>query len=264
MTIDAIMRTMPQRATYGDGVFVRALQISSPSPGHVCLAMEDIGHAFQLSFTHHDGVVTSVEGGWHRQPLSSCGGAVQALEAMVGSRLSESVFDVARQSDGGKQCTHLFDMFCLAATHACHGREDRRYDVIIPDSDSGRVVATLSVNGQPTLCFELENYERIVAPAACQGLSIFKGFMSWVRANVPADQHEYYFIMQKALFVGRGQKIDMEATIGLQAALSGPPEGTCYGSQPERYAESFRLDTIRRFDRGSVGDVLKFFRPGQP
>ncbi|WP_161563999.1 DUF2889 domain-containing protein [Cupriavidus lacunae] len=264
MITDASLRTMPQRAEYGNGVYVRSLQISTPSPGQVCLAMEDIGHAFQISLTHQDGVVTSVGSAWHRQPLTSCAGAGNALEVMVGSRLSDSLFDIARQTDASQQCTHMFDMFCLAATHAWHGREDRRYDVVVPDSQGDEmVVATLGVNGVPTLNFTMENYERIVAPEACRGLSVFRGFMSWVRTNVPADQHEHYFVMQKALFVARGQKIDMEATVGMKAALSGPPEGTCYGSQAARYGEAVRLATMRRFDKDSVTDVLTFFRPGQ-
>jgi hypothetical protein len=252
---------MPARSAYGDGVFVRSLAIRSPSPGKVSLAMEDLVHAFTIDFEHDGDVVKSVHATWVRRPLSSCGGATDALTAMVGCRLADNVFEIARYTDASQQCTHLHDMLCLAITHAHERRPDCRYDLVVPDSVDGTQVATLSRDGRALLEFEVADYRRIVNPEACRGLDVLKGFMSWVRANVPKQQHEYYVMMQRGLLVARGQQIDMESLVGQRARLSGPPDGTCFGSQPERYREAVRVGVLRRFNRETASDALQFFDP---
>jgi hypothetical protein len=224
--------------------------------------MEDTEHAFQIDFTHADGKVTSVKAAWNRQPFNVCLGATLALEAMVGCRLSDSLFAIARHTDPKQQCTHMYDMFCLAVRHAYEQRPDYRYDVVMPDSVDGPVVATLTRNGEKQLELELEqeDYVTIVRPEPCRGLSILKGFMSWVKGHVPADQHEHYFIMQKALFIARMQKFDVESMLGKSARLSGPPEGVCYASQPERYPAAVRVSVSRHLSRETAGKVLAFFK----
>ncbi|WP_321884661.1 hypothetical protein [Paraburkholderia bannensis] len=255
-------RAMPYRAAYGSGIYVRSLAIRSPEPGRVSLAMEDPVHAFRIDFAHRDDVVTAIQGVWMRQPLSSCALAPEALaEAMVGCRLSDNVFDVARQTDAATQCTHLYDMFCLAATHAHARRADCRYDVTVPDALDGPRQATLARNGETLLTFAIDDNDTIVEPAACRGIGVLKGFMAWVRANVPAHQHEHYFIMQRALFVARSQRIDIESLIGEAAKASGPAAGTCFGSQPHRYETARRIGVVKRFDRDTIGDALSFFEP---
>jgi hypothetical protein len=256
------MGKLPYRAAYGDGVFVRSLALCSPAPGRTSLAMEDPVHSFQIDFAHADGIVTQVDARWDRHPLSSCGGATDALSAMVGCRLSDSVFDISRHTDASRQCTHLHDMFCIAATHAHQQRPDCRWDVVVPDAIEGRLTATLSRNGEAVLALSLEaDGHTIFEPEPCRGLSVLKGFMAWVRTHVPREQHDQYFLMQKALFLAQIQKIDAESLIGQQAFLSGPPAGTCFGSQPERYESSTRVGVIRRFSAETSGDVLRFFRP---
>ncbi|WP_322045055.1 hypothetical protein [Paraburkholderia sp. J67] len=253
-------RTMPYRAAYGSGVYVRSLAIRSPAPGRINLAMEDPVHAFEIDFEHRDDRVTAVRGAWVRQPLSSCAGAPGALaDAMVGCRLSDNVFDIARHTDAATQCTHMYDMFCLAATHAHARRADCRYDVIVPDALDGPRRATLSCNGETLLSFAIDENETIVEPAAYGGIGVLKGFMAWVRANVPVQQHEHYFIMQRALFVARSQRIDIESMIGEQARHSGPAAGSCFGSQPQRYETALRVGVVKRFDRASADDALSFF-----
>lgn len=255
-------RAMPSRAAYGNGVFVRSLAIRSPEPGQVSLAMEDPVHAFQIHFSHSGGHVTKIDAAWVRSPLSSCGGAADALAgAMQGCRLSDNLFDIARHTDASSQCTHMYDMFCLAATHAHAHRDDCQYDVIVPDAPAGPRRATLERNGEVLLELSIDDSDAIIAPQAWRGVSVLKGFMAKVRADVPAQLHEYYFIMQRALFVARSQFIDLESMIDEPAKHSGPPDGTCFGSQLPAYESAVRTGVLRRFDRESAGDILRFFKP---
>lgn len=255
---------MPVRAEYGSGVFVRSLAICSPAAGQVRLAMEDPVHAFQIDFSHREGRVEAIAGRWIRSPLSTCGGAPDALaQAMVSCALRDSLFDIARHTDAASQCTHMYDMFCLAATHAHAARADARYDVTVPDAPGGVRHATLTCNGEILLELTIDDTDVIVAPEPCRGISVMEGFMSWVRANVPAHRHEHYFIMQRALFVARSQWIDLESMIGQHAKRSGPPDGTCFGSQQPEYESALRVGVVRRFDRETMKDVLSFFEPRQ-
>lgn len=254
---------IPRWPGYGSGVYVRALAIATPAPGRVCLAMEDIVHAFQVTMTHVDGVITGIEAQWDTQrfPHTSCPGAAQHLQAMVGCPLGDDLFAVARQRDGREHCTHMFDMLCIAVQHAHQGLADRRYEVVVPDTLSGPQVATLRVNGEAVLVFEFDDDLCLLSPPACQGQSVLRGFMPWVRANVPAHDHVLYFFMQKALFVSRAQKLDLAAMAGLPATLSGPPSGACYGSQPGRFEHGVRTSSLRRLDPTTAGQLLQFFKP---
>lgn len=251
---------MPVRRDYGTGAFVRSLAICSPAPGHVSLAMEDPVHAFSIDFEHALGVVRKVNARWERHPMSSCGGSSAALLAMEGCALSSDLFDITRHADASQQCTHMYDMLCLAIKHAHEQAADCRYDVVVPDAIDAPVTATLYKDGKEVLSLQLRDYENIVAPDAYAGLSIFKGFMGWVRKNRPQAEWVHHFLLQKALFVGRVQTMDAEAMVGMSSRLSGPNDGTCYGSQTERYADALRVGEIRRFDKDSAPQLLRFFK----
>lgn len=257
---------IPAWPGYGSGVYVRSLALTTPAPGRVCLAMEDIVHAFQITMTHAEGRITGIEANWDREryPHTSCAGAGLALPAMVGCPLGDDLFAVPRHGDARQHCTHMFDMLCVAVQHAHQGLEDRRYDVVVPDAVGGLQVATLSLNGRAVLVFEFDDDLVLHSPPACQGLSVLRGFMPWVRANVPVQAHTLYFIMQKALFVSRAQKLDLAAMVGQRATLSGPPAGTCFGSQPERVAHAVRMPSLRRLNAQTAGQVLAFFKPESP
>ena len=252
---------MPERRDYGTGAFVRSLAISSPQSGRVSLAMEDAVHAFSIDFEHQRGVVRHVDARWERHPMSSCGGSSAALRGMEGCALSSDLFDITRHTDASQQCTHMYDMLCLAIKHAHEQLPDCRYDVVIPDAIDAPVTATLYKDGAEVLSLQLRDYENIVAPETYAGLSVFKGFMGWVRKNRPQTEWVHHFLIQKAVFVGRVQTMDAEAMIGMSSRLSGPNDGTCFGSQTERYAEAVRVGEIRRFERDSAPQLLRFFKP---
>ena len=258
------MAETPAPSTLGQGqganIFVRSLALVTTEPGVLALAMEDTAHAFQLTLSYQHDRITGVYGTWERHPLSSCGGAPIALQEMVGLPLSDDLFDVARQADRRLQCTHMYDMLCLAILHAHRRREDRRYDVLIRAPVNGLVTGTLTCNGRTVLELALEDYHRIIRPERWQGVSVSKGFMPWVKENVSPEEHEYHFMMQKGLFLARAQKQNAGFTAGTRAVLSGMPVGTCFGSQPERYANSVKLATARRFTEETATDVIQFFR----
>jgi hypothetical protein len=53
-------------------------------------------------------------------------------------------------------------------------------------------------------------------------------------------------MLQRAVFVSRGRNIDMARYYGSPAHMLGPPEGSCYASQPDdRYRDAVRNDGSR-------------------
>ena len=190
----------------------------------------------------------------------------KTLAASVGQPLGGHLFSVMQMTDRVQQCTHQYDLFCLAVTHAFHHREDRRYDIIVTDPTEGDLVpTTLYINGQPRLDWLVQDYERLESPEHCRGVNTMKGFTNWVKANIPADQHELYFMAQRAWFVARTQKLDIEAMEGQPAPWSGPPAGNCHGTQAQRYAAAVRMDnSMRRFTPGGDNATLTFFRHALP
>ncbi|RJG18847.1 DUF2889 domain-containing protein [Massilia cavernae] len=241
---------------YGDGYFLRALRIATPSPGTVLLGMEDSYHAFEISFAHDGTHVTSIDTRWHRHPMSACSGAVGAIDGMVGCRVDGGMRELQAYLDHRQQCTHIFDMFRLGVLHAFHGREDRRYDVIVHDAPQQPQVAQLLLNGVGVLSLTLEN-DVILAPEKYRGVNVFHGFGTWIAAHLDGEKVEQAFMLQRALFVAGGRRLDLAASVGSPSSLSGPPTGSCYASQPERYPRSVRLDNTRELWQ-APGEVLRF------
>ena len=257
------MSTMqiPSNPHYGNGNYIRSFEIRQTGSQSYAFAMEDSYHAFQVHFSHNGTHVTQIDSHWERQPMSSCGGASKALENMVGCPLRAGIYDAAQYQNSRLHCTHQFDMLSLALVHAFHRREDRRYDVVIPDEISGQVQPTLYINNELKLRLTLRDYQYIIEPNHYHGISLMGGFTAWARDNLDDDEREYSFIIQKAMFVAAGQQMDMPTMIGKPAPLSGPVEGTCFASNQENYQTSVRLDTIRNLNSCTPEDMLLFFNP---
>lgn len=258
---DTSARDLPLNPDYGRGQYIRSLIITTPEPHRVRLAMEDTEHAFQIGFTHDGRQVTDVDARWERHPMSGCAGAAGALREMVGCPLSGDLYAISRYADKLHQCSHLFDMLCLGIVHAWHQRDDRRYDVVIPDAPSGLLDLTLKLNGAVVLELAVKDYQHIVKPEKYGGISWNRGFSRWAKDNLSETEFEYAFIAQRGLFVGMARRRDFSNTVGKPATLSGPPAGACFMSQPERRAASYRVGSARNLADSTEEDLLRFFTP---
>lgn len=251
----------PAKPDYGSDVFVRSIIIATTRPGHVALALEDTGHAFRIDFAHDDKYITAIKAEWIRHPLTSCPGAVNQLQKLIGCPLSDDLFAIADFTLPRSHCTHMFDAMAVAIVHAKQQREDCRYDIIVPDAGSidRPVQASLDRNGTTVLTLELQDYSYIIAPAPYAGRGVFKGFLKWARNKFDSETVEHCYLMQKALIPAGGQSIDLESGFGEAAPLHGPPEGSCFGSDASRYKSAVTTDSLRRFKKESNIELLKFF-----
>lgn len=243
--MDDLARRLPANPAYGEGYFVRSTVLRRRDADHVEAVMEDPSHALALSLCHDDHRLLSVEARWERHPLSSCAGAGVELETLAGVPLIDDLRTRWPQAQPTLQCTHMFDTLRVATVHAALGRDDRRYEVILPDTPEGLQPVRLRCNGETVLEVEIDADFRIQAPDAYAGAPLLGGFAQWASERLSAEMFEYMFLIQRGAFVGRGQRFDVTPLYGLPGKLSGPPPATCFGSQPERYEDSVRMANAR-------------------
>lgn len=230
---------------YGGGCFLRVWAMQRLAPDRLRVAMEDPFHALMLTIAHDDSIVTGVEADWIRHPLSSCTGAAAFLSGMAGTPLVAGILSAGRETDAASHCTHMFDSFRLGVAHIAQRWPDRRYDILLPDRLEGPQTARLLIDGKERLSLTLAPDMTILSPADLVGAPLLRGFARWAKDRISRDQFAHLFMLQRAIFVSWGRKVDMARYRGGPAAIAGPPPGSCYAAQPARYADATRVGQER-------------------
>lgn len=230
---------------FGSGRLIRSWAMRRLSANRLEAVMEDQYHALAVAIGHDAEKITDLEACWYRQPLTSCSGAELLLKQAVGTLLSDDLMATGLWADARAHCTHMFDTCRLAIVHIAGNRPDRRYDVILPDIIEGRQPAYILVDGDRRLELELASDDTILRPENLAGVSIMRGFLRSAREVVAPEVMELLFMVQRTYVVARARRIDMPRYFGAPASIAGPPEGACYGSQPERYRTATRLGMDR-------------------
>ena len=214
---------------YGKGIYRRRIRLVA-SPGAVRARLEDDFHHFGVTL-HHDGErVSAVDGQATRYPWTTCAEAVVPLQDMAGLVLSVRVMDPARSLDPRRQCTHLFDLACLAFAHAGARRDRRQYDVEIPDRRQQRTTMRLRRDGEPVLAWEVEEGQ-IVSPAPFAGRSLAKGFPDWAEATLDPELAEAAIVLRRASAISIGRAFPLDR-IPRARELASRTLGACYSFSP--------------------------------
>lgn len=246
----------PLNTNYGKEVFHRKILLNKVTDTVTTAALEDSHHAFSMKLSHDKKNVISLKSRWHRRPFTACMGAVQAIEAVKGLSLSEDILDLPQHIDPRKQCTHIFDTANLAITHSCRDEHFRLYEIEIPDTVDGQQHARLFLNGDCVLDWKLDR-GMIVAPEKFRGVKTHKGLTSWAVKNLPKEKLEAVMVLQRGIFLSRGNGVDLTSLIGKAQHLSGPSNAVCYASQPERLESSVRLGAANDYTDNEEA-MLKF------
>jgi hypothetical protein len=225
---------------FGTGYFVRAWAMRRLAADRLEVLMEDSAHALAIVLTHDAATVTDVAARWERAPISSCGGAADFLGTLAGAPLSDDVQALGLVADATSHCTHMFDTCRLGIVHIARGRPDRRYDVIVPDVVEGPQPVELRVDGETVLKLLVARDMTVLGPDWLAGAPLLRGFARWAEGRLDAGTFERLVMMQRTLFVSRGRRIDMAHYYGAPAKMLGPPEGSCFGSEPERFRGAVR------------------------
>lgn len=200
-----------------------------PGARQVSAAVEDDIHCM-AAILHHDGAtIAAVESRTDRMPWTTCPGAAAVLaQTFTGLTLAEA--PARARSAKRSNCTHLFDMADLAATHAADPAPTT-YDVLVSDPIAGQSRAELRRNGKVLLAWDLQDDH--VAQAEGRHLMALR---DWIAA-LAARQHEPARILQWACLVAHGRTMPFEDQ---SDATRMPP--SCFTFHPDRAPVARRID----------------------
>jgi len=207
--------------------------------------LEDDFHHFRAYIAHDGRTVTHVRGEGLRIPWTTCAGASEPLESLVGAPLAPSASEVARHADVRLQCTHLYDAATLAVAAAARGIERRVYDASIPDRVDGRARVTLARDGEGVLEWEVDGLD-VVQPAPYAGISLMAGFVRWCADTLDVETAEAAIVLRRAVFIGLGRNYDFDR-IPRASGFAGVA-GACHTFNDARVNDAARV-------RGTVRDL---------
>lgn len=211
--------------------------------------VEDDFHHFGVRVQFAQSRITAIKMMAPRTPWTTCSGAEQPLQALVGNALITRASDIGRLIDMRLQCTHVYDLTGVLLAHIGnrHQRPARRdYLCAIEDRSAivgadyelqhyGRGEARLDLDGQTVLRWTLDG-SRIVAPESCQGIHLGDGFRAWTE-TLPEDDAEYATLLRRAITVAAARAINSD-DYPTAADMSHKP--LCYTFQPEHRHQAKR------------------------
>lgn len=215
---------------------------------HRCTAvLEDDYHAMAVTM-HHDGeVITAIAGEMARVPWTPCPGAAD----MIARTFTGVALDaVVARGEKRTNCTHLYDLTLLAASHAKDG-EATLYDIAVSDSADGAVRAEIRRNGDRVLSIT-HNADVICNPAPVAGRSLFD-LRDWIAAMPDAIDREAARLLQWATIIAHGRAMTLEQ----HSDISRTPT-SCYTFQEERRHSATRLNTIKEFSVSGIEPLATF------
>jgi len=239
----SLSRIFPPAADYGQRTARRRVRLSG-RPGQVLVEMEDLAHAMACTIEHDGRKVTAVRADFRRVPMTTCSGAVEPLQQIVGMPIGSDFATFFVEGRARRNCTHMFDLAWLGVLHAQRGETVRDYLMYMPDDSPQRRPTTLHRDGELLLQWQLEN-STVLDPAPFAGRHLFRGFTSWALQNFHGDELEAVLVLQKGCFVAQSRRYDLPSGL-LTAAEQQANAGLCHGFGSERVAIAIRLEGTRR------------------
>jgi hypothetical protein len=235
-------------------IYRRRIRIRT-EPGEARADLEDDPHRYGVIVRHDGARVVSVEGLSLRTPWDLCTDAAAMLSRLVGMPLADDFNQVYLHTDGGMQCTHMFDMAGLAIAHAARGTKLREYDFEVVWSDGWeRQSANMYVNGASYLSWTVQN-SRILSPEPFAGLDL-RTMRSWITANyTDPDQLEAVMLFRRAMHISGSRRLDLDTIPN--AAATGHSMGACYVLQPGIGERAQRVRGATRNFGDSPDQMLK-------
>jgi hypothetical protein len=249
---------------YGHGIFRRRIRLSREGDtrnGQVHGALEDCNHGFQSTVFYDNGCVTEIKPQFMRIPFTTCDGAWQPLQKLLGASVSSSTAELLAIAPPLSNCTHLHDLTLLVIAHSQRDASVVQYDVEVTDANQG--ISDLRLwrsanNGDKQLIhhWQSSNYA-ISSPAELKDKPLFMGFSRWANENFSGIENEAAFVLQKGNLVSIGRMLDVEAMTGSRA-IDENDRVACFTYSPENSSNAIRTgNTVRDFTRDEE-KLLKF------
>lgn len=239
----------------------RLIVLRHTAPGQVTGWLEDDFHHFGVTIEHDGRVITAVRMAAPRTPWSTCPGAVQPLQQLVGNPLIARASDIGALIDMRQQCTHVHDLAGLTLAHVKRVQVERRYEAQVDDRQVmgwdglhprlGPTQVRLLRDNQIVMGWAVDQ-DTITNPP-WQGQTLGRGFRQWTE-SLDEETAEQANILRRAILVAGGRTLDHDRFH--DAAEYGQPP-LCYSFQPERSAQALRCQgSTRDYAEGSEGMLL--------
>jgi hypothetical protein len=199
----------------------------------VIAELEDNCHQFRVRLFHDGDKVCAVNGDALRFPNDTCPGSVDLLKRLVGVALGDGPGAFAKSSNPREFCTHLFDLACLAYTHASRplssfAGETRLYHAIIQDEDDDGIQdAKVLINDKRVIHWHLKNHV-VQDEGIAKGANVHSGFTRWATTHLQGDELEAGILLAKTNFVAMSRRVDTEKVAGTQLVKGIMPKDICY------------------------------------
>ncbi|MDD9933490.1 MAG: DUF2889 domain-containing protein [Myxococcales bacterium] len=239
------MGKVVRRSDYGTGAYRRRILLIA-GQGEVSGELEDDFHHFRAVLEHDGQRVKRARGEALRVPWTTCPGAVRPIARLEGLPLARSLRAGAAHTPPAAQCTHLFDAALLAVSFASRGQPGRRcWDATVPDRKQGATSATLELDGQRVLQWDLQRW-RITGPEPFAGRKLIGGFGRWAEESLEPDLAEAAQVLQRAVYIATGRRNDFEQ---MERAVDHVDTmgAACHTFGPEQVEQALRV-------KGSVRD----------
>ena len=223
-----------------------------PQADRVSCEVEDDFHCMVV-VVHHDGeTANKIEPKMRRAPWTTCPGAEKQLqETFVNQQLADF------PARGGKKanCTHLYDLAMLAASHATD-EGVIIYDILVSDPVDGIRYCELRSAGECLMKWAETGF-LVSAPKELAGMNLTGDLSPWIGTMSAASQ-EAARLLRWANMIANGRQIPLE---NQSDATQMPPN--CYTFQPDKAVLAQRVGGIRDFSGGSTEPLSSYELPLQ-
>jgi hypothetical protein len=248
VSVTAALPDHPHNPHYGNGLYRRRIRLTREDQ-QVHGELEDDCHGFRVTVLHDGRVVTAVTGEALRVPLTTCGGALAPLQALVGIALDALPATIIAQVKPRSNCTHWYDLSLLALAHVAQRERVRVYDVEVVDrpADGNASRAEVFLNGLSMHRWQLQG-TTIAEPQVFAGRPVLNGFSAWANDAFDGATREAAFVLSKGIFVAFSRLFDTTGISGQSALKHTNMLGACYSYSPGVVEASYRnYDTVRDF-----------------
>lgn len=215
-----------------------------PQVGVIGVDLEDDFHRFGVTLHHAEGRVMAVETREIRYPWTTCPAAAAFLrERMVGTLLT----DAGASEDQRQHCTHLYDLFVLAAAHA-DDSISQVLDISVSDPVDGVRIAEIARDTRLLLRWRVGG-----SPDDGGMPSSDRDLRDWCR-DLPLALQEPARMLRRGLLVSRGRHSDWSPD---HTAADIPIKDVCFTFQTVRSANAQRNGDPRREFSGRSEDLLR-------
>lgn len=252
----------PINPDYGNGCYHRHIQLSAET-GLARGELEDDNHGFCVTVEHDGHQVTALHPETRRAPFTSCDGAVEPLQALIGLPLSDDAAKLIELTRPTANCTHLFDLTILTISQAArflkNGENRRRYEIRLSDQQPERDAdCEIRRNGELVHHWQTRDWV-ITGPAELAGKVLFKGFRHWASEAFAGDEAEAAFALQKGYFVGNARQYNLKSLDG-EAAIAHKDYmyGVCYTYTSPQIERATRIASAVRDFSDTPEQLLQF------